>query len=82
MTLYVSVDESYSVRKLNGLKQVVQECASYTHQDGSRVTASSAKAALKSGSFNVYQYDSDDLEEAKSNGYVRGVEWTLKVQAL
>jgi len=82
MALYVSIDEGYSVKKLSGLKAVVRECENYTLKDGKAVTLDVVKAQLKSGSFNVYEYGDDELLEAKENGNVRGVDWTLKIQAL
>lgn len=82
MALYVSIDEGYSVTKLNGLEYVVRECSGYTLKDGSKVTKTVAQQKLKNGSFNVYEYDTDGLEEAKRNGFIRGVDWTLKIQKI
>jgi hypothetical protein len=82
MSLYVSIDESYSVYKLSGLDSVVRSCDGYTLQDGRKVTKKIAQKELKSGSFNIYDYEQDDLEEAKENGSVRGIEWTQKIQTI
>jgi hypothetical protein len=82
MALYVSIDESYTVYKLNGLESVLSESNAYTLQDGRRVTKKIAQQELKLGSFNLYDYDNDELGEAKENGSVRGVEWIIKIQRL
>ena len=82
MALYVSIDESYSVSKLNSLQAVVDECANFTTQDGRKVTKAIAKKELASGSFNVYDYDEYEIEDAKIKGSVRGVDWELKIQSL
>ncbi len=82
MALYVSIDECYSVRKLSSLKQVVEECSPYTLQDGSPVTKNAVRKELEQGSFNVYEYDEYELEEAKEKGYASGVDWTLKIQTI
>jgi|TARA_R110002060_G_scaffold9059_1_gene13479 hypothetical protein len=59
MSLYVSIDESYSVYKLSGLDSVVRNCDGYTLQDGRKVTKKIAQKDLKSGSFNIYDYEQD-----------------------
>ena len=82
MALYVSIDESYSVRKLSSLKQVVKECSPYTLQDGTPVTKNVAIKQLEQVSFNLYDYDEDQLEEAKEKGYASGVDWILKIQTI
>jgi hypothetical protein len=82
MALYVSIDEGYSVTKHTSIQALVELCASYTLQNGEAVTAKVVKRELKNGSVKVYDYDADDLEEAKANGSVRGVEWIYRIQAL
>jgi len=74
MALYVSIDEGYTVYKLNGLDAVVRESNGYTLQDGRKVTKKIAQQELKSGSFNLYDYDED--------GSARGGDWTLKIRTL
>lgn len=82
MALYISIDEGYLAKKLSGLDSVVNESKPFTLQNGTKVTRKIAKTELKLGSFNLYDYDKDDLVEALENGSVRGVDWTLKIQTL
>ena len=82
MSLYISICENYSVSKLNGIDSVVRRCKPYTLQDGSSVTEQLARQELKNGSFNIYDYDADELNEAKQSGSVRGVDWIMKIQKL
>jgi hypothetical protein len=82
MALYVSIDEGYLAKKLSSLDSVVNESKHYTLQDGRKITKKIAKDELKLGSFNLYDYDKDDLAEALENGSVRGIDWALKIQTL
>lgn len=82
MAIYVSIDESYSVNKLSGINAVVQTCKGYFTRDGKPITAKLVKEGLQTGSFNVYQYDSEELEVALENGSVIGVDWLLKIQTI
>ena len=82
MALYISIDEGYCVSKLNGLIDVVRESEGYTFQDGRTVTKRLAQQELKSGSFNLYEYNEEELEEAKLNGRVLGIDWALKIQKI
>ncbi len=82
MSLYVSIDESYSVFKLNGLNAVLKECAPYTLQDGRRLTKALVKKEIEDGYLNLYDYDEDQLIEATEKGCVHSIEWTIKIQAI
>ncbi|MBQ4839793.1 hypothetical protein [Pseudoalteromonas luteoviolacea] len=82
MALYISIDENYCARKLNGLIGVLRESEGYTFQDGRIVTKKLAQLELKSGSLNLYKYDDEELEQAKLNGSVRGGDWTIKILKL
>ena len=82
MALYVSIDEGYSITKHTSIQALVDLCAKYTTQKGEPVTASVVKRELKQGLLKVYEYDADDLEEAKAIGSVRGVDWVYRIQAL
>lgn len=82
MALYVSIDESYSVTKLNGLDCVVHAADGYTLQDGRTITKKIAQYELKHGDIRLYKYDDFELMDAKASGSVRGIDWALKIQKL
>ena len=82
MAIYVSIDESYAVSKLNGIDAVVKACDGYYTQDGKLITKKIAKEELKGGFMNVYEYDSEEQETARDNGSVLGIDWRLKIQTI
>lgn len=82
MALYVSIDEGYCVFKLSGIDAVVEAALEYTLQDGRKLTKALAKKEIKNGSFNLYDYDEDQLADAIENGSVRSVDWTIKIQTI
>lgn len=82
MSIYVAIDEAYSVQKISGVQQVVNFCSGYYTVDGQTITKSIVQRELKSGSFNIYEYDDDQLIEAREVGFVIGVDWHFKIQAI
>jgi len=82
MAIYISIDESYAVYKLKGMDGVLKECAGRYTRDGRVITKKVAQEELKDGSFNAYQYDEDELIEAKERGSCIGVDWAVKIQKI
>jgi hypothetical protein len=78
--MLVLVGEDYSVERLKTLKDAVNACADYYTKDGKKVTMKDIKGIDAHGYLNVYEYDSDDLEAAKEDGYVMGVDWKFKIR--
>lgn len=84
MATYAQIDESYSVRKHSGLNSVLKFCKDnelYT-EDGSEITRSIAQKALRDDILRVYSYTDDELQEARGNGSVIGVDWRYKFEAI
>ncbi len=79
-TIFAAVDEGYDVTRVDGYKGIEDFAKGYTLADGSKVTVSVAKQELKAkGCIRLYDYDADDLEEAKQEGSVRGADWTYRI---
>lgn len=80
ITLYSAVDEGYSVNRIAGMAKLVAFCAGYTTVDGRKFTESVIKKELKEQHcIRLYDYDADELEEAQSEGGIRGKEWIYRV---
>lgn len=81
MSLYASIDESYSVHRLNSINAVVKACEGYYTRDGQTITKSVAQKKLKDDGFlNVYSYNEEELADAQEDGSVIGIDWTYKIQ--
>ncbi|MCP4526392.1 MAG: hypothetical protein GY833_10830 [Aestuariibacter sp.] len=79
-TIFAAVDEGYDVTRIDGYKGIVDYAKGYTTANGSEVTLSVAKQEIKDkGCIRLYNYDADDLEEAKQEGSVRGADWTYRI---
>ncbi len=78
--MLVLVGEDYSVERLKTLKDAVNACADYYARDGKKVTMKDIKVIDAHGYLNVYEYDADEVEAAKEDGYVMGVDWKFKIR--
>jgi hypothetical protein len=84
MATYAQIDEAYSIRKHSGLKSVVKFCRDndlYT-KDGSEITIAVAQKSLRIDSLRVYSYTDEELQDARENGSVIGVDWRYKFESI
>jgi hypothetical protein len=83
MSTYISIDESYSVRKFKNLTEVLEMCNRYYTQSGKAITKEVIAIELKEfGQLNLYSYDEDELQEAQEDGSVIGIDWQYKIQKI
>jgi hypothetical protein len=82
MSIYVSIDDSYCVKKYSSLNEIVEACSGYYSVDGKKLTKSLVRKELSNCFLNVYEYDEEQLEEALEHGSVLGVDWSLKFQSI
>ena len=83
MSLYILIDEGYSVTKETSLKDLESAVSDYYTVEGKPVTKSYLQKKLKSkhSTVRVYDYDESDLEDIKENGSCRK-DWELLITRL
>lgn len=78
---YAQIADDYSLYPFASQESIVQECRSnkfYT-RNGQEITVAILREALKEDGLRVYSYeDEDDLQEARDNGSVIGIDWKYK----
>lgn len=86
MAFYIAIYEDYTVKKISGIKAVVEFAnVKYRLQNGKELTFDIvAKALKKDGFINLYDYDNETLNgllTSKIQVYDRGLpDWYCKIQ--
>jgi hypothetical protein len=79
--VFAAVDEGYNILKIKSFKDLVNFCEGYTTRAGEKFTSKVVKAELESeGCLRLFEYDEDELEEAKELGSVRGKDWEYRIE--